>query len=247
MNVPSLIMFEFLFFLGAFVAEIIGTITGFGSSTIFLPIALFFFDFKTALILVAAFHIFGNLGRIAFFRHGVDNRILLLFGVPSVVLTIIGALLVSSLSQSILKLILGTFLLMFSILSLAKPELAVPKTKTSAVIGGSISGFFAGLIGTGGALRGAFLTAFRMRKVKYIATAAAIALLVDITRIPIYFAEGFLQFSYYWYLPVLFLIAIGGSFAGKQVVKKIPPKIFRILVLIALAFMGILFVIQGLG
>ena len=38
---------EILFFISAFISEIIGTAAGFGSSTIFLPIALFFVDFKT--------------------------------------------------------------------------------------------------------------------------------------------------------------------------------------------------------
>lgn len=37
-----------LFFLTAFFAEIIGTIVGFGSSTILLPLAVLFFDFNTA-------------------------------------------------------------------------------------------------------------------------------------------------------------------------------------------------------
>jgi hypothetical protein len=40
----------------------IGTMAGFGSSTIFLPLALFFVDFKTAIVLVAIFHLFGNIG-----------------------------------------------------------------------------------------------------------------------------------------------------------------------------------------
>jgi uncharacterized protein len=55
---------EILFFISAIISEIIVTAAGFGSSTIFLPIALFFVDFKTALVLVAVFHLFGNLGRI---------------------------------------------------------------------------------------------------------------------------------------------------------------------------------------
>lgn len=42
---------DILFFLSAFVSEIIGTVAGFGSSTVFLPLALLFFDFKTALVL----------------------------------------------------------------------------------------------------------------------------------------------------------------------------------------------------
>jgi uncharacterized membrane protein YfcA len=42
------------------IAEIIGTMAGFGLSTIFLPLDLLFVDFKTTIILVAIFHLFGN-------------------------------------------------------------------------------------------------------------------------------------------------------------------------------------------
>jgi hypothetical protein len=38
---------EILFSISGLIAEIIGTIAGFGSSTIFLPLALLFVDFKT--------------------------------------------------------------------------------------------------------------------------------------------------------------------------------------------------------
>jgi uncharacterized membrane protein YfcA len=75
---------EILFFISAFISEIIGTAAGFGSTTIFLPIALFFVDFKTALVLVAVFHVFGNLGRINSLRHGLDRKIIITFGIPSV-------------------------------------------------------------------------------------------------------------------------------------------------------------------
>ena len=215
-------MVELLFFILAFVAEVIGTIAGFGSSTIFLPLALFFVDFKTALILVAFFHIFGNIVRITFFRHGFDKKLILIFGVPSVILTILGAILVNYTRQDILKLVLGIFLLIFSTAPLIKPGFKFKPSNKNAVIGGGLSGFLAGLIGTGGALRGAFLTAFNLKKEIYIATAAAIALAVDITRIPIYFGSGFLEQQFYLYLPLLFIIAIAGSFTGKKIVDKIP-------------------------
>lgn len=64
---------DLLFFIAALFSEIVGTMAGFGSSTIFLPITLFFFDFRTALILVAIFHMSGNIGRITFFRHGFNK------------------------------------------------------------------------------------------------------------------------------------------------------------------------------
>lgn len=230
------------FMMSAFVSEIIGTIAGFGSSTIFLPLALLFFDFKTALVIVALFHIFGNIGRVSFFRHGLDKRTLVIFGIPSVVLTLIGALLVTYIPQDILKGILGVFLVIYAVVSLRKVNLQVKQSLFNSVIGGGLSGFLAGLIGTGGAIRGAFLTAFGLSKEKYIATAAAIALAVDLTRIPVYFAGGFLNSQYYWYIPFLFIIALSGSFTGKQIVKRVPQKKFRKIVLFAILFIGIKFI-----
>ena len=228
-----------LFFLSAFISEVLGTIAGFGSSTVFLPLALLFFDFKTALVLVALMHIFGNIGRISFFKSSLDKHMLLVFGLPSVILTLIGALLVNFISQDILKGILGIFLVIYASLSLWREDLKVRGSFLNSIIGGGLSGFLAGLIGTGGALRGAFLTAFGLPKEKYIATTAAIALAVDLTRIPVYFAQGFLDDSYFWYIPVLFIIALAGSYAGKLVVKKIPHKTFKKVVLWAIIVIGI--------
>lgn len=237
-------MVSVLFWIAAFFSGVIGTMAGFGSSTIFLPIALLFFDFGTALILVAIFHMSGNIGRITFFRHGLNKRLLLVFGIPSVLLTIAGALLVNYISQPILKLILGLFLIIYVLISW-NGSFSVKPTKRNSVIGGSLSGFFAGLIGTGGALRGAFLTSFKLEKSVYIATAAAISLAVDITRIPIYLGSGFLPPNLIYFIPILFAIAIAGSFIGKKIVHKIPQKIFGRVVLVIIGLVSLKFIYEG--
>ncbi len=240
-------MVNILLLFSSFLAEIIGTIAGFGSSTIFLPLALFFVDFKSALVLVALLHIFGNIGRITFFRSGFDKRLLLIFGLPSVVFTIIGALMVGFVHVGLLKLLLGLFLLIFSVASLLWPDFRFRAKGRNAFIGGSLSGFLAGIIGTGGALRGAFLTSFKLKKNVYIATAASIALAVDITRIPIYFGSGFLLREFYYYIPLLFISAILGSYVGRQVVSKIPRQKFRVIVLVAISVISLKFIFDGLN
>lgn len=232
---------DILFLAFAFLAEVVGTVAGFGSSTIALPLALLFFDFNTALVLVAFLHIFGNIGRIGFFKKGLDRLLLLKFGVPSVLLTLLGALLVSYTPRDVLKGILGGFLIVYALYSLWKENFHIKASTASAIVGGGLSGFLAGLIGTGGALRGAFLTGFGLPKEKYIATAAAIALAVDFTRLPVYLSEGFLKSQYYWYIPVLLVLAFAGSFTGKQIVKRFPYKIFRKTVLVAILLVGIKF------
>jgi uncharacterized protein len=141
---------DILFFVVAFISEVIGAIAGFGSSTIFLPLALFFVDFETALILVAISHIFGNLGRINFFRHGIDKKIIATFGIPSILFSLLGASIVGILSQDILKVILGAFLIIISALFLVKPSLKVPTNRNIVIAGGGISGLITGLVGTGG-------------------------------------------------------------------------------------------------
>jgi uncharacterized membrane protein YfcA len=227
-----------LFFILAIGSELLGTIAGFGSSTVFLPLALLFFDFRTALILVAIFHIFGNLARLNFFKSGLDKKLLIKFGVPSVILTIAGALLVNQLPQDALKGILGLFLLVFGIFSLLGKVPVVKPTPLRIALAGGSSGFLAGLIGTGGALRGATLNAFGVAKVRYIATAAAIALAVDVTRIPIYFSQGFLTPEHYWYIPLLFVAAIIGSLIGKKIIERVPQKRFKVVVLVAITLVG---------
>jgi uncharacterized membrane protein YfcA len=236
---------DILFFVVAFISEVIGAIAGFGSSTIFLPLALFFVDFETALILVAISHIFGNLGRINFFRHGIDKKIIVTFGIPSILFSLLGASIVGILSQDILKVILGAFLIIISALFLVKPSLKVPTNRNIVIAGGGISGLITGLVGTGGALRATFLTGFNLEKTKYIATAAVIALGTDATRIPLYLSQGFLLQHYHYYIPILAATAIGGSYIGKKIVGKIDQNIFRKIVLIAIILVSINFIISG--
>ncbi len=238
--------FYILFFLVAFLSIVIGTVAGFGTSTIFLPVALFFVDFKTALVLVAITHLSANLGATTFFRHGLDKRLILLFGVPSIFITIIGAYMVSYVPQNILIIILGIFLLLFSILFLIKPNFKVQKSETNTIIGGALSGFLQGLLGIGGPLRGAFLISYDLDKFKYIATLAAIAVIIDVTRIPIYLSSNLLEPQYYVYIPVLVVMGIIGSYIGKRIVVFIPQDVFKKMVLVAIGIASLILIIGGL-
>ncbi|MGV8106549.1 MAG: sulfite exporter TauE/SafE family protein [Nitrososphaerota archaeon] len=239
-------LLDIIFIVIGFFSEIVGTMAGFGSSTIYLPLASYFYDFKTALVLVAIFHLFGNISRIAFFRHGLDKRVLLLFGIPSFVLSLIGATLVGDRSQTGLKFMLGIFLITISVTFLLRPKLAFPSNAKSLILGGGISGFLVGLIGTGGALRAAFLTGLKMEKEKYIATAAVIALGTDATRIPSYISAGFLSEQYYYLIPLLFGTAVAGSYVGRKIVTRIDQDRFKKMVLIAVILVSIKFIVDGI-
>jgi uncharacterized protein len=236
---------DILFIIVGFFSEIIGTMAGFGSSTIYLPLASYIYDFQTALVLVAIFHFFGNISRIAFFRHGLEKNILLKFGIPSFVLSLIGATLVGYLSQTFLEFMLGLFLIVISTIFLLNPKLAFPSNSKFLVLGGALSGFITGLVGTGGALRASFLTGLKLEKESYIATAAVIALGTDATRIPSYISAGFLSQQYYYLIPILFGTAVAGSYVGRKIVTKIDQDKFKKMVLIGVILVSIKFIIDG--
>jgi uncharacterized membrane protein YfcA len=152
---------------------------------------------------------------------------------------------VGILSQEILKVILGIFLIIISVLFLVRPLLRVPTNRSMVITGGGISGLITGLVGTGDALRATFLTGFNLEKTKYIATAAVIALGTDATRIHLYLSQGFLLQQYYYYILILAATAVGGSYIGKIIVSKIDQNIFRNIVLVAIIVVSISFIISG--
>lgn len=235
-----------LFLLSAFVAEVIGTMAGFGAATILTPIASFFFDIKTAVALVACFHLLGNASRLSFFGRHVQWPVIRRFGLIGVLASFAGAQASAWLSASMMRLCLGVFLIAYAGLEAARiTELRVPPTTRTLLIGGVLSGFIAGLIGTGGAIRSVCLLGFGLIKDAYIGTSALIALVVDATRLPVYLAQHFLPAVLMPVLAGFVPVAFAGSWVGQRLVRRVSPATFRHIVLVLLFLMGCKLVLDG--
>jgi uncharacterized membrane protein YfcA len=232
-------MLPFLFFLIAFVSEVIGTIAGFGSSVFFVPLAGMLFGFHEVLALTSVLHVFSNAAKLIFFREHVQWRLLLLLGIPSIALVILGAYLSTRLEFKFTGLILGAFLVAFSLFFFLRPTFRLSPNPFSAIAGGGIAGFLAGLIGTGGAIRGLVLAAFDLEKSVFVATSAAIDSGVDFSRMIVYLRSGYLTSGSYWYVPGLLVVAFSGSFVGKMALNRIDQKSFRKIVLALIFLIGL--------
>ena len=229
-----------IFLCASYGAAVAATISGFGSSALLIPVAVLFMDIKTAVFVVAVFHLFNNIFKIRLFWRSIDFKVFLLFGIPSIFLALAGALLISVTPLDGIKIVLGVFLIVYAVYSFIKPKFGLKKSQLTAVVGGSLSGFFAGLIGLGGAIRGAFLTAFNMPKEIYVATSAMIAVVIDMTRVPTYLLTRTAQDnSTYILLPFLCVLAYLGVRTGKVLLTRINQETFRRFVSIALFAIGI--------
>lgn len=220
-----------LFYLLALVAEIIGTVSGFGSSILFVPLAAMFFDFHEVLGITALFHVFSNLSKIFLFKKGIDKNIALKLGIPAVIFVIIGAFLSKYIPQKELEVGMNLLLIILSVYLIRNFNKTLSRTDTNLMTGGILSGFLAGLIGTGGAIRGISLAAFGLPKDIFIATSALIDLGVDFSRAVVYFFNGYMAQKFLLMVPFLILISVAGSWLGKQILKRTSENVFRYLVL----------------
>lgn len=229
-----------VFLIASYLAAVIATLAGFGSSALLVPIAIIFMDFKSAIFVVACFHLFNNSFKIKMFWGKVNYKVCMLFGIPSIIFAFIGANLISVIPVETIKRMLALFLIIFSIHSLLRPKYALKESRSNAVIGGSLSGLLAGLIGMGGAIRAAFLIAFNLPKEVYVATSAMIAFVIDMTRIPTYLFTGTVENNaYFILLPFLVISAYLGVKTGKMFLNRINQDVFRRVVLCALLLVGI--------
>ena len=231
---------NFVFLFLALIAEIVGTVGGFGSSVFFVPAANFYFDFETVLGLTAVFHVFSNISKIAQFRKGLDKKLIVYLGIPAVLFVIIGGILANYIVTTYLEIGLGVFLVLLSGYFLLNSNAKIKAGKSQAILGGTLSGFFAGLLGTGGAVRGLTMAAFNLEKSVFIATSAAIDFGVDFSRTIVYYLNGFIKTEVLIYIPFLLGIGWVGTWLGKKALNYIPQKNFRRFSLLLILSVGLL-------
>lgn len=228
-----------LFILLALVSEILGTVGGFGSSLFFVPIAGYFMDFHSVLALTALFHLSSNVIKIIIFRKGFDKMLVLKVGIPAIVFVILGAYLIRFMDTVVLEIALAIFLILFSLLFLIFKNLEIKPNTPNAIGGGVASGFLAGLLGTGGAVRGMTLAAYNLDKTTFIATSAIIDLGIDSGRSVSYFFNGYVDEEVLYLIPTLIVVSLVGTFIGKKILDYVSERQFKFMVLILVLITGL--------
>ena len=234
------------FLLLALLAEIAGTVGGFGSSVFFVPVANMYFDFQSVLGITALFHLASNISKLGLFRGGIDRGLLLRLGVPSVAFAALGGLATTWFPTRWLEAVLAVFLLGLSGWMLLRPRWRLAPTTRSAVVGGALSGGMAGLVGTGGAVRGMTLAAFDLRKEVFIATSAAIDMGIDLGRTVAYARNGYIHGHDLVWVPLLAVVAIAGTWIGKRILSRMPQAMFRRAALVMVFGIGLVTLYQAL-
>jgi len=231
--------------------------SGFGLGTILTPVFIFYFPVEVAIALTGVVHLLNNCFKLILIGRNINPSILLKFGLTAIVGAYFGAQLLfyfsgykellsfeligHSFAVAPINMLVGALLFIFALTEII-PVLSKPEFSTKILIpGGVISGFFGGLSGHQGALRTAFLVNCGLTKEAFIATGVAIACLVDITRIPVYFSGMSIE-NLSQNIPILSIAVISafaGALIGKRLLKKVTMRLVQVTVGIMISLIGI--------
>tara|TARA_B100001093_G_scaffold514684_1_gene589289 strand:- start:1812 stop:2561 length:750 start_codon:yes stop_codon:yes gene_type:complete len=234
--------------LATFVAAALTVPAGFGLATMITPVVFIWLEPHEAVAVVAIVHGSHNAWKLKVLRESVDYSAVRRFGWALVAGALIGALLNTIVDAEPLLLLVGIALVVLPTLSVTERWTKFRLPETEDRIGGFGSGFFGGLTGHQGALRAMFLQKRLPDKAEYAATAAILALVVDITRIPVYVAmRGWQILDSGLLIAGLVLSAILGVQLGKRWLKKWKSNTIRNGILIAIVASGLLYIREALN
>jgi len=226
------------------VASFVGSLAGFGTSTIMLPILSLFLPLPQVLFFVAIIHFVTNIWKLMLFGRHTRWQLVVYFGLAGIATSYAGARFALRQSPERLLPLLGAFLILYVLFIFVRPTFRLKELKSIALAGGGISGFFAGFFGIRGAIKTAFLSAFDLQKRVHLGTISAIAIMVDTARTIGYWHGGArltptLAYGLFIFIPISFV----GVRLGYVVLDKVPQRFFRFIVGIFLFIIGIRFLL----
>lgn len=208
-----------------------------------MPVLLFFYPTSEVLLFVSSVHWINALWRLIIFRTGFNLKLVLSFGLSGIVAAYFGAKSFFIVDEVLIEKIIAVFLFAYAIFLWFNPQFTIKFSFMSGSVAGVLSGFVAGIFGMGGAIRGAFLSAFNLEKSVYLANSALLLMLIDTSRMLTYLKQG-LSFDNilglaWWQFIVSLFLAILGVECGKIIVTKIPQEKFRLGIAIFLLLISI--------
>lgn len=225
--------------IAAFIASLLTFFSGFGLGTLMLPVFCVFYPIDIAILLTALVHFFNNSFKFILVYKNIQKAFALRFAFFAIPAAVLGTYIYNEWLEdeiltgyylfdfffeiTLVKLFIGCLMLLFIIIETNKKMNAHQINSRYLPIGAALSGFFGGLSGHQGALRSMFLIKSIPSKEKFIATGIAIACLIDLTRIPMYYWYlGTLDFhTNILQLSIVTLAAFTGAFLGNKFLKKV--------------------------
>lgn len=240
--------FEFLVTVTAIFSAAIAAIAGFGIGSLMTPVLNIQVELKLAVAIVSIPHFVATVERFWRLRKNVDRNVILRFGLTSAAGGLLGAYLNTRFASPLLAIVFGILLLFAGGMGLLGLSQRMRFGRKSSWIAGFLSGMFGGLVGNQGGIRAAAMLSFNLSPTAFVATSTAIGVIVDLARMPVYFASDWSAIVAEWKIIVLSIFGVtAGTFLGVKILAAIPRAIFQKLVSALICLLGVAMLYKGLA
>jgi len=228
-----------------FLAGAIASVSGFGIGSLLTPVFAVQVGTKLAVAAVSIPHLTATALRFWIMRRHIDRRLLASFGLMSAAGGLMGALLHTTVDSPALTIVFGGLLIFTGGLGLTGLSERMRFRGWMAWVAGTISGVLGGMVGNQGGIRSAAMLGFDVPRQAFGATATAVGLIVDVARMPVYFAARGDEIAPLW--PTLLAATLGaivGTLVGERLLRSIPETIYRRLVSALVLALGVFMLLR---
>ncbi len=228
---------------GALLGSVVGGVAGFGAGVILLPLIAWTLGIRAAAPVLTITMLLGNLSRIWWSRREVDRRVAVRFLTGAVPATAAGAIFYAAASSDWLRWIMGGFLIAaVPLRRLLLGGRVAMRLRHFPAVGAAIGALSAIVVSTGPVATPFFL-AYGLRRGAYIATEAACAFGMHVTRSLAFARSALLTWETLVVGAVLGATMFVGSWVARRLLDRMSERVFLALMEALLVLMGLQFLL----
>jgi len=227
-------------------SAILQGLTGFGFSILAIPLITLFISPKTAVPILLIYSMIINIVVLYSARKAVNIKKIWILLVAGIITMPLGTHLLVIMNENLLKIFIGSMILIFGILLLIGFRKQFANEKIAMLPVGMISGLLGGSISISGPPIILFLSNQDVDKHTFRGNLAAYFFILNLFTVPVYYLNGLLTKNVWDYSLTFLPGLLIGVVVGNLLSHKIKDNHFKKLTLILLITMGLLSIISGL-
>ena len=209
------------------IASLVKGITGFGFALVSLPILVAWFPVKELIPVLTICNLLASIVIVLQKKSipliNASSRLLIYSGS---VATILGVILLSSISETVVTLVIAALMALLSVVSIMGKLGTVSNKPVNFVNAGIISGLLAGSVSISGPPLAIFMKGIRMEKAEFREVFSWFSIITAIIALTGYYMSGLLSWSEVKLSLCFFPILYIGSYLGKRINARISLKAF---------------------
>jgi uncharacterized protein len=228
-------------------AGVVASVVAFGIGSILTPVFALEVSTTVAVAAVSIPHLVGSSLRLWALREYVDWKVLRDFGAWSGLGGLLGALMQSVLANRALTVLFGVVVAWGGLAGLLRLAEKSPIKGRRALVAGAVSGLLGGLVGNQGGIRTAAMLGFDVDRDAFVASATAVAVAVDVARVPVYLITTGNEI-----LETAGMVALAtagvvvGTIGGLRWLRTLEGRSFRIIVSLTVMALGVYMILKAL-